>query len=171
MRQEDDLARNELSRIPIRERLAKRLKELASQEQQWPPQVFAVDSSISGVALTASEPLSTGARMRARTTSCSTPRLGRPTGVCPWATGGRPGTARKVVYQARGKNADAATLHVIDVASGKVSDVDVIEGAECAGGGVDPEVRRLLLPVGLARSRPSPRPFFARRRPIPEARR
>ncbi|NUP05100.1 MAG: S9 family peptidase [Polyangiaceae bacterium] len=37
---------------------------------------------------------------------------------------------KKVVYQARPNNSDEATLHVIDVETGKVSSSDVIEGAK-----------------------------------------
>lgn len=39
---------------------------------------------------------------------------------------------QRVAYQVRKNNSDEATLHVIDVASGKRSEVDVIEGAKYA---------------------------------------
>src|SRR6185503_14050683 len=39
---------------------------------------------------------------------------------------------RQVVYALRPNNADEATLQVMDVASGRVSDVDVIEGGKYA---------------------------------------
>lgn len=39
---------------------------------------------------------------------------------------------RRVAYALRRNNADEATLYVMDVATGKVSDVDVIEGAKYA---------------------------------------
>jgi len=39
----------------------------------------------------------------------------------------------RVAYGKKANNSDEATLYVIDVASGKVSDVDVIEGAKYAG--------------------------------------
>jgi prolyl oligopeptidase len=39
----------------------------------------------------------------------------------------------KVVFAKRANNSDEATLHVMDVASGKLSEVDVIEGGKYAG--------------------------------------
>ncbi|MCL2450297.1 MAG: hypothetical protein FWD17_15225, partial [Polyangiaceae bacterium] len=39
----------------------------------------------------------------------------------------------RIVYEVKHHNADAATLRIVDVASGAVSAVDVIEGAEEAG--------------------------------------
>jgi prolyl oligopeptidase len=45
----------------------------------------------------------------------------------------------KVVYAVRPNNADEATLHVMDVASGRVSDVDVIEGGKYAEPAWTPE--------------------------------
>ena len=40
---------------------------------------------------------------------------------------------RKVVYAQRANNSDEATLHVLDVDTGKVSEVDAIEGGKYAG--------------------------------------
>jgi prolyl oligopeptidase len=40
---------------------------------------------------------------------------------------------KKVAYTVHGNNSDEATLYVLDVGSGKKSDVDVIEGAKYAG--------------------------------------
>ncbi len=44
-----------------------------------------------------------------------------------------------VAYQKRINNSDEATLHVMDVATGKVSDLDVIEGAKYAGASWTPD--------------------------------
>jgi prolyl oligopeptidase len=46
-----------------------------------------------------------------------------------------------VAYQKHINNSDEATLYVMDVATGKVSDIDVIEGAKYAGASWTPEGR------------------------------
>jgi prolyl oligopeptidase len=46
---------------------------------------------------------------------------------------------KRVAYQVRKNNSDEATLHVMDVETGKVSDVDVIEGAKYASASWTPK--------------------------------
>jgi prolyl oligopeptidase len=130
MHAEDALTHAELAKIPLRDSLLRRMKELSLQEQQWTPQVY-------------------GDRLFHQRREANRERA-----VVYWREIGKPDRVlldpdtwsrdqslflgnwwpswdgKRVVYQERQKNADAATLRVIDVASGKVSDVDVIEGGE-----------------------------------------
>jgi prolyl oligopeptidase len=46
---------------------------------------------------------------------------------------------KRVAYAVKGNNSDEATLHVIDVATGKVSEIDVIEGGKYAWPSWTPE--------------------------------
>ena len=133
MRDEDTLARAELGKFPEREALVKRLSSLAY-----------IDSL--------SAPIHRGDRyfFRRRHADREKPiiyvREGRDgkervlLDPNAWSTDGssalgdwRPSWDGKLVaYAVRKNNSDEATMHVMDVATGKVSDVDVIEGAKYA---------------------------------------
>ncbi len=130
MHAQDAFARTALAKLPLREAFATRMKELAFQEHQWAPEIF-------------------GGRVFHDRRSADRER-----GVIYWRDGAKdivlldPETwpdksqilgnwwpswnGKKIVYQVRQKNADAATLRVIDVDTRKVSDVDVLEGGEWA---------------------------------------
>ena len=128
MHAEDAFARDRLAKLPLRDALFSRMKELAFQEQQWAPEVFggrlfherrAADRERGVVYVRDGD--EDHALLDPDTWSDKTLTLGN---FWPSWDG------KKIVYQVRKKNADAATLRVLDVDRRKVSDVDVIEGAE-----------------------------------------
>ncbi len=79
---------------------------------------------------------------------------------------------KRVAYTVKSNNSDEATLHVMEVATGKKSDVDVIEGAKYAWPSWTPSGNGFyytwLPPSG---QRPHGRPSGLRRGPLPQARR
>jgi prolyl oligopeptidase len=133
MKAEDDLARGELHKLPERDAIAERLKKLSYIESL-------------------SAPTHRGKRFfyRRRHVDREKPIVYWKEGkdgaehvlLDPntWSKDGsvslgdfRPSWDGKLVaYTVRKNNSDEATMHVMDVASGKVSDVDVIEGAKYA---------------------------------------
>ena len=129
MRDQDSFASSEVAKLPMRAVFASRMKELALQEQAWPPEVF-------GGRLFHQRRSADRERAVIYVREGSADRaLIDPDALAPdksifignwWPSW----DGKKIVYQARRKNADAATLYVVDVATSKVSDVDVLEGAE-----------------------------------------
>ncbi len=129
MRDEDSFAHAELAKLPLRAALASRMKELALGEQAWPPEVFG------GRVFHQRRPADRERAVVYVRDGDVDRTLIDPDALAPdkslfvgnwWPSW----DGKKVVYQARRKNADAATLYVVDVATAKVSLVDVIEGAE-----------------------------------------
>ncbi len=133
MTAQDDLARRELGKLPVRGKLLARLKELAY-----------VDS--------VSAPVRRGAF-----TFLSRRHAKKEKSIVTWKEGkggeekvlfdpntwSKDGSASlgdwqpswdgtRVAYQVKANNSDEATLRVVEVATGKVSDVDVIEGGKYA---------------------------------------
>ena len=124
MKAEDDLARAELAKLPERDAIAARLKEL-----------FYIDSLVGaappGRARTSSAAAtptrrrrsSTGRRARrARRRCSSTPTPGPPTAARRSAAWPCRGTERRSPTQSDKNNSDEATLYVMDVATGKKCD-------------------------------------------------
>ena len=140
MAAQDDLARKELGRLPGREKLLTRLKELAY-----------VDS--------VSAPVKRGSRyflVRRHATKEKSVvywkdgKDGEEKVLFDpntWSKDGSVGLGdwqpswdgRRVAYQVKANNSDEATLRVIDVASGEVSGVDVIEGGKYASASWTPD--------------------------------
>ena len=130
MQTEDAFARAELSKIPVRAELARRLKDLAHQEQQWAPEprgrrLFYQRRSVDRERAVVYWRDTEGPEHVLLDPDTWSPGAGLSLGnwVPSW-------DGNKIVYQVTRKNADAATLRVIDVVTGKVSDTDVIEGGE-----------------------------------------
>ena len=146
MKAEDALARKELAALPERDALAARLKEL-----------LYVD--------TLGAPIHRGTRY-----FTTHRRASQEKSVVVWKEGAEgdekvlldpnawsdDGSAglgawsvswdgKKVAYGKKVNNSDEATLYVMDVATGKVSDVDVIEGAKYAHASWTPDGVRVLL--------------------------
>lgn len=130
MRDEDAFARAALAKLPLRDALATRMKELALTEHQWVPEVFggrvfherrSADRE-QGVVY-----LREGDRDRPLLDPESWADKSLTLGSW-WPSW----DGKKIAYQARRKNADAATLRVLDVDTGETSAVDVVEGAEWA---------------------------------------
>ena len=140
MTAQDDLARTELGKLPVRAKLLARLKELAY-----------VDS--------VSAPVRRGAF-----TFLDRRHATKEKSIVYWKEGksgeekvlfdpntwSKDGSASlgdwqptwdgtRVAYQVKANNSDEATLRVIDVATGKVSEVDVIEGAKYASASWTPD--------------------------------
>lgn len=140
MAAQDDLARKELGKLPIRAKLLARLKELAY-----------LDS--------VSAPVRRGAftflQRRHATKEKSVVywkdgKSGEEKVLLDPNTWSKDGSASlgdwqpgwdgaRVAYQVRANNSDEATLRVIDVATAKVSEVDVIEGAKYASASWAPD--------------------------------
>jgi prolyl oligopeptidase len=130
MRAEDDLAAAELAKIPVRDALAARMKELAHAGQRWAPQTFGARLFYQD-----REAGKDRAVVRCRDGTHGDRVLLDPDA---WSTDHSlflgnfwpswDGT--KVVYQVSRRNADAAVLRVIDVDTGRISQTDAIEGGE-----------------------------------------
>lgn len=130
MSEQDSLARAELAKIPLLEPLKARLESIAHQEESWAPVP------------------------RGRRLFYQRRDIDRQRPVVYWRDGNGPEhvlldpdawaadrslslgdwwpswDGKKVAYQEMHRNSDAARLRIIDVATGKISDVDVIEGGE-----------------------------------------
>jgi prolyl oligopeptidase len=133
MTAEDDLARAELKKLPERDAIAARLKEL-----------FYVDSL--GAPRHRGERYFFTRRLAVKEKAVVYWKKGKDGDERvlfdpnTWSTDGSVGLGgwevthdgKLVAYQVHKNNSDEATLHVMDVATGKVSDVDVIEGAKYA---------------------------------------
>jgi prolyl oligopeptidase len=131
MHAQDALARAEVAAIPIRDELATRLQQLAHREQLgWGPARF-------GRRLFYERRPAGRERMLVYVRDGDGPErvLLDPDA---WAADGSLSLGgwfvswdgARILYQVRRNNADAAVLRMADVASGKVSEIDVIEGAE-----------------------------------------
>jgi prolyl oligopeptidase len=131
MRAQDALARSEVAKIPVRDALAARLEQLAHREQQgWGPARY-------GQRLFYARRPADHERMGVyvRDPDGSERLLLDPDAWAPDGSLSLGGwyvswDGERVVYQVRRNNADAAVLRVVEVATGRVSEVDVIDGAE-----------------------------------------
>jgi prolyl oligopeptidase len=130
---QDAYARRELARLPNRDALAARLKELSYVESVgtprraggklfYPRRDAGKEKYTIYVRARPGEPERVLLDPNAWSTDGS-----RSLGV--WSISNDGG---RVAYTVKGNNSDEATLYVMDVASGKKSDVDVIEGAKYA---------------------------------------
>lgn len=133
MHEEDDLARTQLAKFPAREEIARRLEELAHHEDRGLPVrvggmlfyerrdadrdrgAVYVKGDADGIERVLLDPDAWAADKS----------LSLGDWVPSW-------DGKKVAYSVCVHNRDAGTLHVIDVGSGTVSQVDVIEGVENA---------------------------------------
>jgi prolyl oligopeptidase len=133
MAAQDDLARKELAKLPAREKLLARLKELAYLDSVSAPvrrgnRYFLVRRHATKEKSVVYWKDGKGGEEKV---------LFDPNG---WSKDGSISLGgwqptwdgSKVAYQVRANNSDEATLRVVDVASGKVSEVDVVEGAKYA---------------------------------------
>jgi prolyl oligopeptidase len=130
---EDTLARSYLAKLPERDAIAARLKELLYVESAWTPRhrgsrwFYARRDAGREKSIVYWREGKTGPeKVLLDPNSWSTDgsvSLGE------WAV---THDGKRVAYSTHGNNSDEATLYVLDVATGKKSDVDVIEGAKYA---------------------------------------
>lgn len=133
MRAQDDLTRKELARVPERARLLARLKELAYLDSVSAPTKRGSRFFLTRRHATKEKSVVSWKEGKAGEEKV----LFDPNG---WSKDGSVGLGdwqpshdgTKVVYQLKENNSDEATLRVIDVATGKVSEVDVIPGGKYA---------------------------------------
>ncbi len=133
MKAQDDLARGELKRLPGREEIAARLKELFYVDSLGAPRHRGDRYFYSRRLATKEKGIVYWKKGKAGAEQV----LFDPN---EWSTDGSVSLGgwqvswdgKRVAYQVHKNNSDEATLHVMDVATGKVSDVDVIEGAKYA---------------------------------------
>ncbi|HEY3284219.1 MAG TPA: prolyl oligopeptidase family serine peptidase [Armatimonadota bacterium] len=140
LKAQDDLARQELARLPERDKLAARLKEVLYRESM-------------------SSPMHRGSRYfyyrqhanQEKGQVCFREGLDGEEQVLldpnTWSADGSVSLGsysvswdgKRVAYQVKANNSDEATLHVMEIDGRKVSDVDTIEGAKYADASWTPE--------------------------------
>jgi len=134
MRDQDAFARRELDKLPLRAPLAARLTELALRgEERWAPQPYGGrlfyqrrDTDRERAVVYVREGTSAERALLDPDTWSSDRSLSLDDWWPSW-------DGKKIVYQVSRRNADAASLRVIDVASGAISGVDTIDGGENPG--------------------------------------
>jgi prolyl oligopeptidase len=130
---QDRLARDYLAQQPPRERLAKRLKELFYVDSISPPRhrggrlFYSRTHADKEKAVYYWREGESGAEHVLLDPNAMSADGSISVGVVSVSYDGK-----RVAYQLKANNSDEATLHVIDVQSGKVSDLDTIEGAKYA---------------------------------------
>jgi prolyl oligopeptidase len=130
MREQDAYARRELEKLALRAALAARLTELARAEQQWAPRPYGgrlfylrQDADRERAVVYVREGTGTERALLDPDAWSNDRSLSLGDWWPSW-------DGKKVVYQVSRRNADAASLRLIDVASGAISDVETIDGAE-----------------------------------------
>jgi prolyl oligopeptidase len=139
MAAQDDLTRKELGKLPVRAKLLARLKELAYLDS-----VSAPVNRGSRVFLTRRHATKEKSVVYVKEGKGEEKVLFDPNG---WSKDGSVSLGdwqptwdgAKVAYQVKENNSDEATLRVIDVATGKVSEVDRIEGGKYASASWTPD--------------------------------